>query len=81
MYPILLIEYIFLIITILKKCNFFFFLIPVGGGPQIVTTVVPLGSQPTHMICPHCYAEIDTATKTEPGLIAYISGVIIALLG
>lgn len=52
-----------------------------SGGPTIVTTVVPVGPQPTHMICPYCHAEIDTATKTEPGLIAYISGVVIALLG
>ncbi|GLV33652.1 uncharacterized protein CBL_11462 [Carabus blaptoides fortunei] len=51
------------------------------GGPQIVTTVVPVGPQPTHMICPHCHAEIDTSTKTEPGVIAYISGIIICLLG
>jgi hypothetical protein len=53
----------------------------VYGGPTVVTTVVPVGPQPTHMICPYCHAEIDTATKTEPGLIAYISGVVIALLG
>nr|CAD7602361.1 unnamed protein product [Timema genevievae] len=52
-----------------------------AGGPTIVTTVVPVGPQPTHMICPYCHAEIDTAMKTEPGLIAYISGVVIALLG
>lgn len=50
-------------------------------GPTIVTTVVPVGSESTHMICPHCYAEIDTATRTEPGMIAYISGLVIALLG
>ncbi|KAI8430905.1 hypothetical protein MSG28_001028 [Choristoneura fumiferana] len=54
--------------------------IPVPG-PQIVTTVVPVGQQPTHMICPSCHAEIDTATKTKPGLIAYISGAIMCLLG
>ncbi|XP_046734417.1 LITAF domain-containing protein [Diprion similis] len=52
-----------------------------AGGPTIVTTVVPVGPHPTHMICPQCGTEIDTATKTEPGMIAYISGVIIALLG
>ncbi|KAK0088571.1 hypothetical protein PV325_011491 [Microctonus aethiopoides] len=50
-------------------------------GPTIVTTIVPLGPGPTHTICPHCHAEIETATKTEPGMIAYISGVVIALLG
>lgn len=52
-----------------------------GSGPQIVTTVVPVGPHPTHMICPSCHAEIDTATQTKPGLIAYISGAIIAILG
>lgn len=51
------------------------------NGPTIVTTIVPLGSGSTHTICPHCYAEIDTATRTEPGMIAYISGFVIALLG
>lgn len=50
-------------------------------GPVIVTTVVPVGSQSTHMICPHCYREITTSTKNEPGIIAYISGIVIALLG
>ncbi|XP_066971043.1 lipopolysaccharide-induced tumor necrosis factor-alpha factor homolog isoform X1 [Macrobrachium rosenbergii] len=47
----------------------------------IVTTVVPLGSQSTHMICPHCHAEIDTATKTSPSLVAWLSGFIICILG
>lgn len=51
------------------------------AGPQILTTVVPVGPQPTHMICPHCHAEVDTTTRTEPGVIAYISSVVIALLG
>uniref|UniRef100_A0A1B6C017 LITAF domain-containing protein n=1 Tax=Clastoptera arizonana TaxID=38151 RepID=A0A1B6C017_9HEMI len=49
--------------------------------PYIVTTVVPLGTQPTHMICPHCYAEVNTVTKTKPKIIAYLSGIVIALLG
>lgn len=52
-----------------------------AAGPQIVTTVVPVGSHPTHMICPSCHAEINTATQTKPGLIAYISGAIIFILG
>lgn len=46
-----------------------------------VTTVVPIGPHPTHMICPSCLAEIDTRTRREPGLIAYVSGFIIALMG
>lgn len=52
-----------------------------GQGPTIVTTIVPLGPGSTHTICPHCHAEIESTTKTEPGMIAYISGVVIALLG
>lgn len=51
------------------------------SGPTIVTTIVPLGPGSTHTICPQCHAEIDTTTKTEPGMIAYISGVVIALMG
>ena len=47
----------------------------------IVTTVVPIGRAATHMICPHCHAEIETTTRTEPGMIAYLSGFVIALLG
>ncbi|KAK7079906.1 hypothetical protein SK128_000359, partial [Halocaridina rubra] len=47
----------------------------------IVTTVVPLGSQSTHMICPHCHAEINTATKTSPSMVAWLSGFIICILG
>ncbi|XP_042885768.1 lipopolysaccharide-induced tumor necrosis factor-alpha factor homolog isoform X3 [Penaeus japonicus] len=47
----------------------------------IVTTVVPLGSQSTHMICPHCHSEIDTATKTSPSVVAWLSGCIICILG
>lgn len=47
----------------------------------IVTTVVPIGPHPTHMICPRCHAEIDTRIRREPGLIAYVSGFVIALMG
>lgn len=52
-----------------------------ANGPTIVTTIVQLGSGATHTICPHCHGEIDTIARTEPGMIAYISGVVIALLG
>ncbi|XP_055378824.1 LITAF domain-containing protein [Condylostylus longicornis] len=48
---------------------------------NLVTTVVPIARNSTHMICPHCHAEINTSTRTEPGLIAYLSGFVIALLG
>ncbi|XP_050513602.1 LITAF domain-containing protein [Diabrotica virgifera virgifera] len=50
-------------------------------GPEIVTTVVPVGPNPTHMICPHCHAEIDTTTKRSPGCIAYISSAVLCLIG
>ncbi|KAG5889723.1 hypothetical protein JTB14_010197 [Gonioctena quinquepunctata] len=53
----------------------------VTKGPAIVTTVVPVGSNPTHMICPHCHAEIDTTTKSRPGLIAYVSSGVLCILG
>jgi len=51
------------------------------GATRIVTTVVPIGPHPTHMICPSCHAEVDTNTRTEPGVIAYVSGFVIAMLG
>jgi len=66
---------------IISENTHVFFCFADANGPTIVTTIVPLGPQSTHTICPHCHAEIDTTTKTEPGMIAYISGVIIALLG
>ncbi|XP_047478158.1 LITAF domain-containing protein-like isoform X1 [Penaeus indicus] len=53
----------------------------VAAPTAIVTTVVPLGSQSTHMICPHCHSEIDTATKTSPSVVAWLSGFIICILG
>lgn len=53
-----------------------------GAAPTtVVTTVVPLGSQSTHMICPHCQAEVDTTTKTSPSVVAWLSGFIICILG
>ncbi|XP_040150925.1 LITAF domain-containing protein isoform X1 [Anopheles arabiensis] len=54
---------------------------PVLTGAQIVTTVVPIGPQSTHMICPSCHAEVNTKTTTSPGMIAYVSGFLIALFG
>ncbi|BFF97051.1 cell death-inducing p53-target protein 1 [Drosophila madeirensis] len=52
-----------------------------AGNATIVTTVVPISRTSTHMICPSCHAEIETTTRTEPGMIAYLSGFVIALLG
>ncbi|KAJ2954408.1 hypothetical protein O0L34_g2672 [Tuta absoluta] len=54
---------------------------PPSAGPPIVTTVVPVGPHPTHMICPSCHAEIDTTTKTKPSTNAYLCGGLICLLG
>uniref|UniRef100_A0A182R1C4 LITAF domain-containing protein n=1 Tax=Anopheles farauti TaxID=69004 RepID=A0A182R1C4_9DIPT len=54
---------------------------PVLTGAQIVTTVVPIGPQSTHMICPSCHAEVNTKTTTSPGMIAYVSGFLIGLFG
>ncbi|XP_021955091.1 LITAF domain-containing protein isoform X2 [Folsomia candida] len=54
---------------------------PIVPGPTIVTTIIPIGPRSTHMVCPHCHCEILTSTQTTPGMIAYISGAIIALLG
>lgn len=55
--------------------------VPQPTGPAIITTVVPVGPQTTHMICPSCHSEINTQTTTSPGLIAYVSGFLIALFG
>lgn len=81
---------------------------PILSAQHIVTTVIPLGPQSTHMICklflyiielklkyfmrisfvknisfvgPSCGCEVETKTKTTPGLIAYISGFLLAALG
>ncbi|KAF0309044.1 Lipopolysaccharide-induced tumor necrosis factor-alpha factor [Amphibalanus amphitrite] len=47
----------------------------------VVTTVVPPGPNPTHMICPHCHAEIESTVKTSPSTMAWLSGALIALFG
>ncbi|ODM87912.1 Lipopolysaccharide-induced tumor necrosis factor-alpha factor [Orchesella cincta] len=52
-----------------------------NATPVVVTTVVPLGNRPINMVCPHCRAEIRTATEKRPGLIAFISGAVLAMLG
>lgn len=55
--------------------------IPQQAPSTIVTTIVPLGPQTTHMICPHCHHEIDTATKTTPSKMAWIASLVICLIG
>lgn len=47
----------------------------------ILTTVVPIGPNPTHMICPSCNAEIETSIKKTPSVMAWVSGLVIALMG
>lgn len=48
---------------------------------QAVGGLPPLGSQPTHVICPHCQAEVDTVTKSRPSSMAWLSGLILCLFG
>ncbi|XP_063700034.1 lipopolysaccharide-induced tumor necrosis factor-alpha factor homolog [Culicoides brevitarsis] len=60
---------------------------PPGAGAtpvvtqQIVTQVVTIGPHSTHMICPSCHADINSKTRSNPGLIAWVSGFLIALFG
>ncbi|OAD55497.1 LITAF-like protein, partial [Eufriesea mexicana] len=49
--------------------------------PTTTIQIIPLGPQSTRTTCPYCFAQVDTTIKTEPGMIAYISGVVIALMG
>jgi len=55
--------------------------ITASGQPIIVTTVIPVGPEATRMTCPSCHSEIDSAIRKEPGLIAWISGGVLLLLG
>lgn len=48
---------------------------------HIITTVVKLGLDPCHMICPVCHEEMETKTQKSPKAGAYIAGIIICLLG
>ncbi|MCL4138142.1 UNVERIFIED_CONTAM: hypothetical protein GTU68_023977 [Idotea baltica] len=52
-----------------------------GIHAPIVTTVVPLGGESTHMICPGCHAEINTKTESSPSLKAYLCGALLCLIG
>jgi lipopolysaccharide-induced tumor necrosis factor-alpha factor len=54
---------------------------PVLTAQHIVTTIVPLGPHSTHTVCPSCGCEINTKTTTSPGVIAWVSGFLIALFG
>lgn len=54
---------------------------PILTGQRIMTTVVPIGPHSTHMVCPSCHSEINTKTRSSPGLIAYVSGFLIAVFG
>lgn len=48
---------------------------------HIITTVVPLGLNPTHMICPHCQKEMETKVQRSPKVGAYLAGLLICLMG
>lgn len=54
---------------------------PILTAQHIVTTVIPLGPHSTHTICPSCGNEVNTKTRSSPGLIAYVSGFLIAVFG
>lgn len=54
---------------------------PILTAQHIVTTIIPLGPHSTHTICPSCGIEINTKTRSSPGLIAYVSGFLIAVFG
>lgn len=54
---------------------------PILTAQHIVTSVIPLGPHATHTICPSCGIEINTKTRKTPGLIAYVSGFLIAVFG
>lgn len=54
---------------------------PILTAQHIVTTVIPLGPHSTHTICPSCGCEVNTRTRSSPGLIAYVSGFLIAVFG
>ncbi|XP_022914029.1 LITAF domain-containing protein [Onthophagus taurus] len=51
------------------------------NGVTIITTVVPVGADSTHMICPNCNTEIETTTFEKPRTIAYLLGAFICILG
>lgn len=54
---------------------------PILTAQHIVTTIIPLGPHATHTVCPTCGSEINTKTRSSPGLIAYVSGFLIAVFG
>lgn len=56
---------------------------PVTSQPQAVPIVsIPhVGPEPLVATCPNCGLNIETVTRTEPGLIAYLSGALIFLFG
>ncbi|KAF0288276.1 Lipopolysaccharide-induced tumor necrosis factor-alpha factor [Amphibalanus amphitrite] len=61
--------------------------LPPGGVPMavptatVIQTVPYTGPNPTHMMCPHCHAEIDTSVRSSPSTTAWVSGLLIALFG
>ncbi|CAL8125533.1 unnamed protein product [Orchesella dallaii] len=48
--------------------------------PPIVTRGVPLASKSIDVVCPHCQTSIRTSIAKRPGIMAYLSGAIMACL-
>jgi len=48
---------------------------------RVITRVVTLGPHSTHMTCPSCSANVNTKVRSTPGVVAWLSGFLIALFG
>ncbi|ODN04828.1 Cell death-inducing p53-target protein 1 [Orchesella cincta] len=48
--------------------------------PPVVTRGVPLASKSIDVVCPHCQTSIRTSIEKRPGIMAYLSGAIMACL-
>lgn len=49
--------------------------------PFIMTSVIPVGPRNTRMVCPSCHSTIVTKVKSSPGVKAWISGLVLAMVG
>lgn len=61
--------------------NFVIFYLVVKAPYELITTVVPVGSHSTRMVCFKCRKEITTNTHRIPSLKAYISSCLCCLIG
>lgn len=48
---------------------------------RVVTHVATLGPHSTLMSCPSCHADVNTKVRSAPGVIAWVSGFLIAFFG